>query len=112
MGTIVTITPTPDGVVVIGSGLRPAGHRLGFSFEFTPDDPATPGKNTGTSAIVNPKTGECKVVSDTFELTMQDAGAGAKVPPGTVRWWWHDGEDFDEPAITGDGASGEFRVGS
>lgn len=109
MGTTVTIERKPDGVVVIGSGLRPAGHRLGFSFAFTPDDPTVPGKNTGTSAIVR-NDGTCKVVSDTFELTMQDAGEDPTVPAGTVAWWWHDGEDFDEPALTEDGGSGEFRV--
>lgn len=105
--TTVTINANPSDVIVVGSGLRPAGHRLGFSFAFTPDDPAVKGKNTGTSAVVKAD-GTCKVVSDTLELSSL---AGDHVEVGTVKWWWHDGEDFDEPAIDAEGGSGEFRVG-
>lgn len=109
MGTTVTIERKPDGVIVIGSGLRPAGHTVGISFAFTPDDPSHPGRNTGSSAKVRDD-GTMKVVTDTFELTLKDASDTSAVPAGIVHWWWHDGTDFDEPAIEGDGGSGEFRV--
>lgn len=105
----VIIEPRPDGVVVVGHGLRPAGHHLGLSFAFTPDDKAQKGKNTGTSAIVKDD-GTCRAVTDTFELCSINSD---RTVPGTVDWWWHDGNDFDEPAIASeaDGGQGTFRVG-
>ena len=109
MGTTVTIERKPDGVVIVGSGLRPPGHLVGISFVYEPDDPKVAGKNTGGSARVKDD-GTMRVVTDTFELTLLAAGDDSVVPPGTVSWWWHDGNDFDEPPIEGDGGSSEFRV--
>ena len=109
MGTVVTIDRKPDGVVLVGSGLRPAGQTVGISFLYTPDGATEYTKSTGGSGKVRDN-GTVKVVTDTYELALKDAADPGPVQPGTVKWWWHDGTDFWEPPIAADGGQGEFRV--
>ena len=109
MGTVVTIDRKPDGVVVTGDSLRPAGQTVGISFLYTPDGATDYTKSTGGSGKVRDN-GTVKVITDTYELALKDAADPGPVQPGTVKWWWHDGTDFWEPPIEADGGQGEFRV--
>ena len=90
--TIVNPFPVPGFVVFAGQDLRPEGQLIGLSFEWKPDGGT--GQHIGANSRIYPGGLSFALVA------VKPSG------PGTARWWWHDGDDFEEPPLGVDGDHG------